>query len=85
MILLDTKELYYNTQVYFRNHFIDSLPNDEIAWCKAYQEWLLEQGAVIIQSPKPKLIRTALGVAPRYDQFGFQDPEKATLFALKWA
>jgi len=84
MIYLETGDLYYNTQVYFRKNLMDDLPNDDKAWKKAYHVWLKTQGAVIINLNTP-YIRNALGVAPGYDKFGFENESDATLFVLKWS
>jgi hypothetical protein len=84
MIYLETGALYYNTQVYFRKNLMDDLPNDDKAWQKSYHAWLETQGAVIINLNTP-YIRNALGVAPGYDKFGFENESDATLFVLKWA
>jgi hypothetical protein len=84
MIYLETGDLYYNTQVYFRKNLMDDLPNDDKAWREAYHTWLETQGAVIIISPLD-LIRNVLGVAPSYDKFGFKNESDATLFVLKWS
>jgi hypothetical protein len=84
MIYLETGDLYYNTQVYFRKNLMDDLPNDDKAWKKAYHTWLETQGVVIVISSKD-LIRNALGVAPGYDMFGFENEHDATMFVLKWS
>lgn len=84
MILLETKDLYYNTQVYFRKHLMDDLPNDDKAWAKAYHAWLKTQGAVIITS-HDDVLHNSLDVAPGYDKFGFENEHDATLFVLKWS
>lgn len=84
MILIDTNDLYYNTQVYFRKNLMDDLPNDDKVWCEEYHKWLKSQGAKIVFS-KSDLIRNALGVAPGYDKFGFENEHDATLFVLRWS
>lgn len=84
MILLDTDELYFNTQVYFRKNLMDDLPNDDKAWREAYHAWLKSQGAVIVNS-SGDLIRNALGIAPSYDKFGFENEHDATMFVLRWS
>lgn len=83
MILLDTNELYYNTQVYFRKNLMDDLPNDDDVWREEYHKWLKSQGAKIVFSKE--LIRNILGIAPGYDKFGFENEHDATLFVLKWS
>ena len=78
--------IYYNTQVYFRKHFIDDLPNDDKEWAKAYHAWLKEQGATVVPPPnKQNLLATALGVSPYYDHFCFENDHDATVFVLKWS
>jgi hypothetical protein len=84
MIYLETGNLYFNTQVYFRKTFIDDLPNCDNVWKETYYAWLETQGASVIKSGND-VIRTALGVAPGYDRFGFKDDHDATIFALRWA
>jgi hypothetical protein len=84
VIYLETGDLYYNTQVYFKKNLMADLPNDDKAWQKSYHAWLETQGAVIVNSSFD-LIRNALGVAPGYDKFGFENESDATLFVLKWA
>ena len=84
MILLETNDLYYNTQVYFRKNLMDDLPNDDKAWREAYHAWLKSQGAVIVKSEED-LIRNVLDVAPFYDKFGFENESDATIFVLRWS
>ncbi len=84
MILIDTNELYYNTQVYFRKNLMDDLPNDDKVWCEEYHKWLKSQGVVIVNS-SGDLIRNALGIAPGYDKFGFENEHDATIFVLRWS
>ena len=83
MILLPCGDLYYNTQVYFRQHIVDQLPNDTHVWAQAYRDWLAEQGCEIILSNN-RALRNSLGVAPWYDSFGFSNDHDATVFALRW-
>lgn len=83
MILIPTNDLYYNTQVYFRKNCMDDLPNDDKIWAKAYREWLAEQGATIVLAED--VVRNALGVAPYYDKFGFENEQDATMFVLRWS
>lgn len=83
MIEITAGEIYYNTQVYFRKHYIDNLPNDDKVWAKEYREWLRSQGAEIV-SPNGNCAVTALGVAPFYDKFVFKNDRDATMFLLRW-
>lgn len=85
MILLETGIIYGNTQVYFRKHYIDKLPNDDKIWAREYAKWLAEQGAVIVRPDKIDLLKNSLGISPTYDKFGFERQEDATLFALRWS
>lgn len=85
MILLETKNLYYNTQVYFWQHYMSYLDNDDKVWAAAYLHWLKNQGAEIVRSDNKGLIRNALGLAPGYDKFGFKNEQNAVWFALKWS
>lgn len=90
MILLPCSDFYHNTQVYFRQHIVDQLPNDPHVWAQAYRDWLALQGCEIILSNDRastlKLpLRKSLGVAPFYDSFGFRNDHDATVFALRWA
>ena len=88
MTLIEADNIYYNTQVYFRKHFIDDLPNDHRVWEKVYSEWLQSQGCEIVYSRdilSPHVLRNSLGIAPYYDKFGFKNPEDATMFILRWA
>jgi hypothetical protein len=85
MIFLPTYELYYSTQVYFRKHFIDDLPNDDKVWEQEYHKWLATQGATIVKTKKIGIIRNSLGVAPYYDEFGFENDQDATMFILRWS
>lgn len=84
MILLETNDLYFNTQVYFRNNLMDDLPNDDKVWREAYHIWLKSQGAVIVKS-NHNLVRNVLGVAPFNDKFGFENEQDATMFVLRWS
>lgn len=84
MILLETNDLYFNTQVYFKKHLMNDLPNDDKVWRESYHAWLKTQGAVIIKSKKD-LLSNALGVTPFYDKFGFENEHDATLFVLRWS
>ena len=85
MTLIETGDIYYNTQVYFRKHFLDDLPNDDRVWETVYRQWLRSQGCEIVRFPPPELLRNSLGIAPHYDKFGFKNPGDATLFILRWA
>ena len=84
MTLIEAGDIYYNTQVYFRKHFIDDLPNDQDVWAKVYREWLHSQGCEIVIL-SPNLLRNSLGVAPYYDKFGFKNERDAVFFVLRWA
>lgn len=84
MTLLDTNKLYFNTQIYFKNNFIDELPNDDKVWREVYHTWLKSQGAIIVKSEKD-LVRNVLGVAPFNDKFGFENEHDATMLVLRWA
>ena len=84
MTLIETGDIYYNTEVYFRKHFLDDLRNDGRVWAKVYREWLQSKGCEIVNLASAPL-RNRLGIAPHYDKFGFKNPEYATLFILRWA
>lgn len=84
MILLETNDIYYNTQVYFRKNLMDGLPNNDKAWAKAYHAWLKTQGAVIV-TYHGDVLHNSLGIAPGFDYFGFKDPKDATWFRLRWS
>lgn len=84
MTLIETGDIYYNTQVYFRKHFLDDLPNDDRVWETVYRQWLRSQGCEIVNLASASL-RNSLGIAPYYDRFGFKNPEDATMFILRWA
>ena len=85
MITLETNDLYYNTQVYFRKHYIDNLPNDDKVWGQEYHKWLAAQGAIIVKNKQEVFLRNSLGVAPYYDKFGFENERDATMFILRWS
>lgn len=86
MTYLETRYLYYNSRQYFRQHFIDSLPNDETEWSNGYRSWLREQGCELVRGPNEKeLVVDVLGVAPGYDRFVFRNPKDATMFILRWS
>ena len=85
MTYLETHKLYYNTRLYFRDHIIDSLPNNETDWYNGYRSWLAEQGCAIVRPDSDKYcVVDVLGVAPGYDQFSFENDQDATLFLLRW-
>jgi len=85
MIYLETDRLYYNTRLYFRDHIIDSLPNNETDWYNGYRSWLAEQGCEIIRLDTGRDFAVdILGVAPGYDQFAFENDRDATIFLLRW-
>lgn len=84
MILLKTDDLYFNTQIYFRKHYMDDLPNDDNIWRIEYHKWLKTQGAVIL-GPVRSCVKNSLGVSPGYDQFAFENESDATLFVLRWS
>ncbi len=85
MTLLKTGDIYYNTRLYFRQHIIDSLPNDEHSWREGYRAWLAEQGCEIVRdNPVIPLVVDVLGVAPGYDRFGFKNQADAVIFTLRW-
>ena len=87
MTNLETDRLYYNTRLYFRQHILDTLPNNESIWYSSYRQWLKEQGCVICRPKKGDIeyIVDGLGVAPGYDYFSFEREEDAALFVLKWS
>ena len=86
MIYLDTAQLYYSNRKYFRDHIIDSLPNNETDWYNGYRSWLAEQGCEIVRlNPDQYFVVDILGVAPGYDLFGFQREEDAVMFVLKYS
>lgn len=84
MIEIEAGHIYYNTQVYFRKHHIDDLPNDDKVWAKEYREWLRSQGAEIF-SPNKERVVTSLGIAPFCDKFVFKNDHDATMFVLRWS
>lgn len=85
MTYLETEDIYYNTQVYFRKHKWVNMPNHERVWAERYREWLAEQGCVIVHTESTiPVVRNSLGVAPGFDRFGFERQEDAVLFALRW-
>lgn len=86
MILLETNDLYYNTQVYFRkNHWIN-MPNHERVWAERYHKWLAEQGcAIVLTKSDIEVVRNSLGISPGYDKFGFENERDATMFVLRWS
>jgi hypothetical protein len=84
MKLIDNIDIYYNTQVYFRNNCMDSLPNDDKAWAAAYRDWLKSQGATIVHGAGD-LIKNSLGFCPFFDKFGFEHNSDFTMFLLKWS
>ena len=86
MTYLETHRLYYNTRLYFRDHIIDSLPNNETDWYNGYRSWLAEQGCEIVRPGAEKYyVVDVLGVAPGYDQFAFENERDAMWFTLRWA
>ena len=90
VVMIPTGDLYLNTQVYFAEHILKDLPNDERQWEKAYRDWLFEQGAVVVKPEQcgigvPLLIRNSLGIAPGYDHFGFSSSRLAEVFVLRWS
>lgn len=82
---LPTLDLYYNTQVYFKQNHMHDLENSYDAWINAYKAWLAAQGCEIKHSHKKDLIRTGIGVAPGHDRFAFRDNRDAIVFALRWS
>ena len=84
MILLETNDLYFNTQVYFKNNLMGDLPNNDKVWRQTYHAWLKSQGAVIVKS-NHNLVCNVLGVAPFSDKFGFENEQDATMFVLRWS
>ena len=86
MIYLDTAQLYYSNRKYFRDHIIDSLPNNETDWYNGYRSWLAEQGCEIVRPQSDKdIVVDILGVASGYDKFSFQQEEDAVMFVLKYS
>lgn len=86
MILLETHQMYYNTQVYFREHHLDQLPHDDKIWAREYARWLAGQGAVIVRPAMFDFyIKNSLGISPGYDKFGFERAEDAVQFTLRWS
>ena len=85
MTYLETDKFYYNTRIYFRNHILECLPNNETDWYNGYRSWLAEQGCEIVRPDKDKYLAVdVLGVAPGYDRFGFVDEQQALVFMLRW-
>ena len=75
--------MYYNTQVYFRQHILSLLDHDERVWAEKYKEWLAEQGCTINYS-NDRVLRNSLGIAPHYDTFQFENDHDALMFKLRW-
>lgn len=78
------KDLYFNAQIWFARNIIPGLPNDDQAWARAFQNWLLEQGGRLIIGSK-RADRNALGVDYLYDEIEFENEEDFLIFALKWS
>ena len=86
MTYLETDQLHFITRKYFRDHIIETLPNNETDWYNGYRSWLAEQGREIVKlNPGRDFVVDILGVAPGYDQFAFADEQDATLFLLRWS
>lgn len=85
MTYIETDELYYNTRLYFRRHIMDTLPNNQTDWYYGYRSWLAEQGCAIVKYAEKDLAVDALGVAPGYDRFVFENEQDALMFALRWS
>lgn len=85
MTYLETDQLYYNTRPAFRQQILDTLPNNEKDWYYGYRRWLKEQGCEIVRKGTKNILAIdALGVAPGYDQFAFENEQDATAFLLRW-
>jgi hypothetical protein len=85
MILLHTDHhLYYNVRLYFRNHILPSLANDDRVWREEFHRWLAGQGACI-QKDESDLVRDILDVAAGYDKLCFNNDHDASLFLLRWS
>ena len=84
MTYIETTQIYYNTRLYFRDHIMDTLPNNQTDWYYGYRSWLAEQGCAIVKYAEKDLAVDALGVSPGYDRFGFENEQDATMFMLRW-
>lgn len=84
MTYVNDADIYYNTQVYFRQHCMNGLPNDSRAWSKAFRDWLATQGCEIEQT-RGDVVRNSLDFAPYYDSFKFSNDCDATIFILRWS
>ena len=86
MTYLETDQLHFTARKYFRDHILDSLPNNETDWYNGYRSWLAEQGCEIVKPNADRdFVVDILGVAPGYDRFAFANERDATLFLLRWA
>jgi hypothetical protein len=84
MIYLETDNLYYNSQVWFAEHILPNLINNESAWAFAYRKWIKEQGATIVPHV-PQMLVNSLGISPGYDKFKFDNEQDAVMFTLRWS
>lgn len=84
MKYINDVNIYYNTQVYFREHCMNDLPNDSRVWARAFRDWLATQGCEIEQT-RGDVVRNSLDFAPHYDSFRFSNDRDATVFILRWA
>lgn len=84
MTLVNDAQIYYNVQVYFREHCMDHLPNDSRAWSAEFRTWLATQGCEIEQTTQ-QVLRNSLDFAPHYDSFRFTDEAAALMFILRWS
>lgn len=87
MTYIDDLRVIYNVQVWFRENFIDDLPNDSDIWSREFRKWLADQGCEIDNevSQATRMIRNSLGLAPGYDRFKFNRNEDAVIFVLRWS
>lgn len=81
MVRLPTDRLYYNSANYFFEHHTDGVLDYELV--SAFDQWLQSQNTFIVKS-NPNLIRNDLGIAPGFDEFGFDNEEDAIIFKLRW-
>jgi hypothetical protein len=84
MIIIDNIDVIYNTFVYFGEHYIPDLPNNDVIWASLYNEWLGNQGAKILKA-NLDVQRNSLDFNPMYDKLVFENDEDATAFLLKWS
>lgn len=87
MTYIDSLQVIYNVQVWFRNNRMDDLPNNSTIWSREFSKWLADQGGEIdINEELPRNWRNeCLGLSPGYDRLKFERNEDATAFLLRWS